>query len=179
MFNDDLYFNVYNHLNYIDDNIDLVYGDISTYDPISKVNEIISYETDSLGKKFINGRLLTPIHPEVFFKKSFVQKINYDTKYKYAADIKFMLASILNKRPLHIEITIVKMKLDGLTSDIKNFQYIIDEHKKLNFELGIVLPFFYKFFHLIRCKLKIFMYKYFSKEFQNYILSKLRKLKTL
>ena len=98
-----------------DDDIDIVYGDVSFFHSKDTSKVIRNYKSDNLSR--INlawGKM--PAHPAIFIKRELYSEIGlFNTDYHIAADYEFLCRAI-NNRPLktrYLPQVLVKMQLGG------------------------------------------------------------------
>ncbi|MFM2484513.1 glycosyltransferase family 2 protein [Celerinatantimonas yamalensis] len=157
---------------------ELVYGNIQI---VSEVNhdliEEIVIPWGNMKNRWQGGRLMLPMHPEVFHHKSVFYKYNqFNTCFKIAADSYLLMQSIMSQSPLYIDLLIDKMVLGGVSSDFKNIYRVHCEIKKINKILDISPPFFHSLIESLKVYLKILLYIFIPKKYIYKVIDFLRVL---
>ena len=123
--------------------------------------ETIAVLPEDIGRKFINGRLTTPIHPETFSHIKTIKKFGFDKNFRFAGDLKFMIQASLESSPLYVNIDVDRMLVGGQSSDKRNIIAIYRETQKVNKDLNVKVPLvhtvqYYILVHAIFIIFKIF-----------------------
>jgi glycosyltransferase involved in cell wall biosynthesis len=119
---DDLYFddNVLSNVMKIlkDDNIDIVYGDVSFFAKDNHEKVTRTYRSDKLSEANLAwGKM--PAHPAMFIKRRVYKKIGlFKTDYKIAADYEFLCRMVRNAdfRAVYLPAVLVRMQLGGIST---------------------------------------------------------------
>ncbi len=146
--------NVMNHFN-VDDNLDIVYGDISYIKNDNKNKIVRKWNSLNYYNKFFeNGNM--PPHPSLFVKKQiYLESGNYDLNFHIAADFDFMLRIFKESKyqKKYIDLAIVKMRTGGISN--RNF---FKNSKELNNIWIKNKGFIPSFFHFKRIVIKFKQY---------------------
>ena len=119
---DDLYFdeNVLSHVAdvFLDDDIDIVYGDVCFFTEMNENHIYRRYKSDLLSFKNLSwGKM--PAHPAIFIRRRVYEKIGYfETDFKIAADYEFLCRVVhyADLKSVYLSSVLVRMQLGGIST---------------------------------------------------------------
>jgi glycosyltransferase involved in cell wall biosynthesis len=143
----------------LDAGTEFVYGNLSLISDRGKLIEKIVMPSEYIGNKFVDGRPITPIHPEALVRRDMLLEFGFDSTYKYAGDLKFMLTCFARSKPAYLNIDIAMMLFGGQSSSKKNIPIIQNEVRRIKRELAITIPWYVEAKHYISSNLTYWLYK--------------------
>ena len=161
--NKDVYQNIVGYLDMAKDDRTIVYGNLELIsNNTGKKFEFVSISPDDIASKLVDGRPVTPVHPETFSHIRAIKKFGFDKTYRFAADFKFMLQAFNEKPPLHVDLTITHMLVGGMTTQKKNLLDIYLEQQRVMRELNIKIPKIYAIPYYFYLRMKYVICKHLS-----------------
>lgn len=132
----------------------LIYGKLQLVSEKGKQIKLIGRDWNSIKGKWEHGRMMLPVHPEVFHHKSLFNLINFDTSYKIAGDSDFLIKAIKISEPVFVDLIITKMLYGGTSQQPHKYRQIINEIKMLNINNNVEIPLFNSILFQFRIYLK-------------------------
>lgn len=121
-------------------NSKLIYGKLQLVSEKGTQIKLIGRDWKSMKGKWEHGRMMLPVHPEVFHHKSLFDLISFDTSYKIAGDSDFLIKAIKISEPIFVDLIITKMLYGGTSQQPHKYHQIIEEINMLNINNNIKIP---------------------------------------
>ena len=114
---------------FLNNEIDIVYGDVSYFKKNKIEKSVRTYRSDPLSKKNL-ARGKMPSHPAMFIKREVYEKVGlFNTSYTIAGDYEFLCRLIMNYevKTKYLPEVLVKMQIGGRSTQGIKSKYILNK----------------------------------------------------
>lgn len=122
---------------------DLVYGRLCYVSPDGRRRlEEVGVPWSEMQRQWESGRPALPPHTAIFHHRSlFSAGKRFDSRYRIAGDVHFLLRHAMRKPLLFVPVTTVLAATHGISMNLRRATELAGEIRRMNRELGIVPPF--------------------------------------